>query len=201
MAMKEKTALEPATCRYCKGGFVLANEYCSSPASSSVESGTNSSDAQHFHARLPFRLNSSSMLEAARAKVALYIFGRQLHSQMDRADVHLVDDLKSLMDRKWVWPRKSLIWRLTQSLADVVCSGMARPRPLRPRISVPYFQEGFFSEPGQQFVQRTFLECEAPRLLMRRGFSNMLKPGFPVRIAAFSRLEHLNTQLRMTVPS
>jgi hypothetical protein len=80
----------------------------------------NSSEAQYFHHEWPLRLKSSNFFEVSLVLVALYVFECLVHPQDVRENVHLVDDLRSLLEGQWVWPRKELLRRLLSSLATTL---------------------------------------------------------------------------------
>ncbi|KIW99653.1 uncharacterized protein Z518_11066 [Rhinocladiella mackenziei CBS 650.93] len=83
-------------------------------------SWVNGSTAQYFHYHWPLRLRSPNFVEAALVMIALYVFEMLVNPPLDRTDVRLVDDFKSLIDGQWVWCRKELVYRLTWSLTNVL---------------------------------------------------------------------------------
>ena len=99
----------------------------------------NSSNAQYFHCRWPLRLKSSDLFEVVLVLFALFAFESLVHPQEVQEDVHLVDDLRSLLEGQWVWPRRELLRRLLNSLANT-----------------PIIKESKVQDPGRELCYKLF---------------------------------------------
>ena len=107
--------------------YLVTYTFLPEPVKSHVASWVNGPAAQYFHCWWPTRLQSSNAFEAASVMIALHVFDTLVSPAVGRSDVRLVDDLDSLVTGEWVWSRTELVRRMTQSLANVVCTESRKP--------------------------------------------------------------------------